>query len=63
MRPWEAVRSVPKLGTEVEKFRNPCGQSVTVHGLIWVPRLCIYVEMYALMCMRQELAKKFGFTK
>ena len=63
MRPWGAVRSVLKLGTEVEKFRNPCGQSVTVHELIWVPSLCIYVKMYALMCMRPELAEKIGFTK
>ena len=43
--------------------RNPCGQSVTVHGLMWVPSLCIYVKMCALMCMRPESAEKYGFTK
>ena len=47
----------------MEKFRNPCGQSVTVHGLVLVPSLCIYVTRYDLMCMRPELAEKFGFTK
>ena len=36
---------------------------MTVHGLMWVPSLCIYVKMYALMCMRPELAEKYGFTK
>ena len=47
----------------MENFRNPCGQSVTVHGLFWVASLCIYVLMFALMCMRLKMAVKFGFMK
>ena len=44
-------------------FRNPCGQSVTVHGLFWVASLCIYVLNHILVCMRPEMAMKFEFTK
>ena len=47
----------------MENFRNPCGQSVTIHGLFWVASLCIYVLMHALMCIRPGMAVKFGFTK
>ena len=47
----------------MENFRNPCGQSVTVHGLFWVANLCIYVLMYMLVCMRPEMALKPEFTK
>ena len=47
----------------MENFRNPCGQSVTVHGLFWVASLCIYVLMHALMCIRPRMAINFGFHK
>ena len=47
----------------MENFRNPCGQFVTVHGLLWVPNLCNYVLMYVLVCMRLKMAVKFEFTK
>ena len=47
----------------MENFRNPCGQSMTVHRLFWVPNLCIYVLMNVLVYMRPEMAVKFGFTK
>ena len=33
---------------------------MTIHGLMWVPSLCIYVKMCALMCMRPESAEKYG---
>ena len=36
---------------------------MTVHGLMWVPSLCICVKMCVLMCMRPESAEKYGFTK
>ena len=47
----------------IENFRNPNGQPVTVHGLCWVG----HGEMCALncivMCVRPEMAIKFGFPK
>ena len=45
------------------KLTNPCGQPVTVHGLSWVPSLCIYVLMHALMCIRSGMDMKFKFPK
>ena len=36
---------------------------MTAHGLFWVASLCIYAINDALMCIRPEMAVKFGFTK
>ena len=33
---------------------------MTVHGLMWVPSLCICVKMCALMCMRPESTENTG---
>ena len=34
---------------------------MTVPGLFWVASLCIYVLMYALMCIRPGMTMNFGF--
>ena len=44
-------------------FRNPCGQSMTVHGLLGLFMVQICVMNDALMCIRPEMAVKLGFTK
>ena len=36
---------------------------MTVHGLFWVACVGIYAMNYVVMCMRPEMAMKFGFTK
>ena len=58
-----AVRSVPKLGTELFEFMEPkftvCDWSRTV----WVANCVIYAMDCVVMCIGPEMAVKFGFTK
>ena len=55
-----AVWSVLKLGTELLEYFKPVLDSPRT---FWATCVIIYALNYVLVCMRQEMAMDFGFTK
>ena len=62
-----AVRSVPKLGTELLEFieticaNSGCEGAVT--GCFWVAKLCNYEMNCIVVCFGPRMAVDCGFTK
>ena len=57
------VSLVPNLETEVLEFMRPIVQSVLVLGAVLGVGVVICETNCIVMCMRPEMAMKFGFTK